>query len=459
MANENSSKILDKLSSLPKPALYGGFAVIVLILIWAVLGFPGIGGGTKAASAQASNIVADFPDAEDKSEKLSKLEELNNGRNLSLDDYWASLESGGGTSFDDHKGSGDFVNPFKDESGSRSVSEGGLVTSSSSSSKDASSNPSMSSLDPTEYSEFERYMISSGTVTKEQIDEQHAEERRSNEEYERSRRQMHEEINRRTAASSDSAYYDRLERSLAMAQRYNNSPASVPSAASSIAAEPQAPAKEEPAKEEPKRIELPSSVSSASLSGDDIITSLDGTSLTGGVNYGADGSLTVVPAKATFLKTEKLVSGQRVIMRLLQDLRLSDGSLIPANTHISGTCNISDRLKINISSINYGGKIYYTSLEAYDNDGSEGIYCPVIVDDKAKEAGKETGRSIGEAVSQVAGSLVSTVSPYAGMVARTGMNAVVSSVDTNGNTTVTVSSGYEFYVYEETAKKAIDKKN
>ena len=68
-----------------------------------------------------------------------------------------------------------------------------------------------------------------------------------------------------------------------------------------------------------------------------------------------------------FVRDQKLVNGQRVTLRLLEDLTV-DGVSIPANTHLSAICKISDRLELSVRSLELGGRIVPLFLEAYDGD-------------------------------------------------------------------------------------------
>ena len=126
-------------------------------------------------------------------------------------------------------------------------------------------------------------------------------------------------------------------------------------------------------------------------------------------------------------------------------------TLIPANTHVKGICNIGDRLKISVTTINYGGKIYYTNLDIYDNDGTEGIYCPVIVNSRRDKSGKRIGKTALQEAASIASSALSS-NPYLGRIAGQGIREITQSIDMNGNISVSVTSGYEFFVFENMEK-------
>lgn len=409
--------VMDGLQKVPKWVLVAGGVVLIGLLGWGMVRFAF--GDKLSKPKEEKQKIIDFPDANEEEKVLSKVEQAAQSvkqSGSSANDYWNSLAGG------------------------ESNSDGGLASSSSASAKGSSGGSDGSYngeyLDPSVYSELEIYYIKRGIRTKAEVDRKHEELRRIDEENERAM----QELAGKQEQNSDSAYFARLERAYQMAQKYTREPDEV-----------NAPAPQQEAEPEPRKIDVEvKSIPSTTLAEDGIITSLETGPVSGGVNR-VDGQMVVSPAKATFLKSETLVPGQRVIMRLMQDLRLSDGTLIPSNTHVSGICSIGSRLEIKISTINYGGRIYYTDIDVFDNDGTEGIYCPVIVD---KKAGKKLGRQIAQAATQIAGTVASASSPYAAMVARTGTQELMSlSIDSQGNKSVKVSAGYEFYMFENTEDK------
>lgn len=142
------------------------------------------------------------------------------------------------------------------------------------------------------------------------------------------------------------------------------------------------------------------------------------------------------PFKAKFAYDEKVSSGQRVTIRLCEDM-VVDGVLIPVNTHIFATCTVGERLKLNISSIDINGKIYTLNYTAYDNDGLEGLYCP------QSENGKVAER-LGEEAGQIAQSAIqSAITGYPSRIFQGGASAVRSK---SGKVTVSVTAGYTFYL-------------
>jgi len=142
------------------------------------------------------------------------------------------------------------------------------------------------------------------------------------------------------------------------------------------------------------------------------------------------------PFRAKFAYDEKVSSGQRVTIRLCEDM-VVDGVLIPVNTHLFATCTVGERLKLNISSIDINGKIYTLNYTAYDNDGAEGLYCP-------QSDGGKVAKEIAEGASQVAQSAISSaITGYPGQLFQSGATAVRSK---SGKVTVSVTAGYTFYL-------------
>ena len=162
---------------------------------------------------------------------------------------------------------------------------------------------------------------------------------------------------------------------------------------------------------------------------DGIITTLDDEP-SEGVSYG------IRPFRCMFVRDEKLRSGQRVTLRLLEDY--VDGAVrIPANTHLSAICKIGDRLELQVRSLDWGGRIVPLSLDAYDTDGLQGIYCPETA--SAKNT-KEVSRDALTAGTTAFGGLVGDL---ANTVIRTGASIARSA---SGEVSVNVVSGYEFYL-------------
>jgi hypothetical protein len=208
---------------------------------------------------------------------------------------------------------------------------------------------------------------------------------------------------------------------------------------------------EEPAQEDQEEDEEPElekiDVHATKVRRSDAISSLDdsfsgtasGISNLGGSDDGYVDDRT--PFKCMFVRSEKIQSGARVSVRLLDDM-VVDGLLVPKNTHLMAVCSISRRLELSISSIEMGGNIYALDYEAYDNDGTKGIYCPDIetkVKDRAKEVGVRRANSLSRSWAGLAQDIVNT-----------GVSLARSA---GGVKTVTVPSGYTFYIVRSKNKK------
>lgn len=143
------------------------------------------------------------------------------------------------------------------------------------------------------------------------------------------------------------------------------------------------------------------------------------------------------PYACMFTRDEKVRSGQRISVRLLEDLVIG-GVHIPRNTHLQGVVSISDRLGIAITSLDMGGRIITFHFEAYDTDGGKGIYCSDI-SDAAKKAADQ-------GLSTISSALSSRLGKVARDAAAVGASIVRSR---SGEVTVTVPAGYTFYIIEE----------
>ena len=143
------------------------------------------------------------------------------------------------------------------------------------------------------------------------------------------------------------------------------------------------------------------------------------------------------PFKCMFVRQEKLKSGQRVSIRLLEDI-VVEGQLVKKNTHLNAVCTIGDRIDIKVSNIELPGRIVNLDFDGYDNDGVRGIYAPDLGNDNTLEdALKQAGVS---AVRRRANTLVGqTVQDIlsAGSMVITG---------TGRDRSVMVPSGYQFYL-------------
>lgn len=146
------------------------------------------------------------------------------------------------------------------------------------------------------------------------------------------------------------------------------------------------------------------------------------------------------PFKCMFVRDEKLKSGMRVAVRLLEDMVI-DGQLIPKNTHLQATCSINQRLELSVKTLDVGGRLISFDYEAYDNDGGKGLYYP-----EAKKDGKTE-----QAAGQLGQSAFSRASSNAGRMAQDVLNVGRILVTGSGKeTTVSVPAGYQFYLVKKT---------
>ena len=166
---------------------------------------------------------------------------------------------------------------------------------------------------------------------------------------------------------------------------------------------------------------------------DGIITSLDDDFDDPSVRYS---SSVKVPFRCMFVRDQKVVDGQRVMVRLLEDYSV-DGVFVPANTHLAAMCKVSDRLELSVRSVEINGRIQPLQLVAYDTDGMAGIYCPET------SASRNSRRASSDAISAVNSTFGGLVGNLANTVLRTGATIAKSA---SGELSVKVVSGYEFYL-------------
>lgn len=136
------------------------------------------------------------------------------------------------------------------------------------------------------------------------------------------------------------------------------------------------------------------------------------------------------------VRDQKLTSGQRVTVRLLEDY-VEGNVRIPANTHLAAICKIGDRLELQIRSLEMSGRIVPLALDAYDTDGLTGIYCP---ETSSVKNTREVSRDVLTAGTTAFGGLVGDI---ANTVIRTGASIARNA---SGELSVSVVSGYEFYL-------------
>ena len=164
-----------------------------------------------------------------------------------------------------------------------------------------------------------------------------------------------------------------------------------------------------------------------------IITSLNDDFDDPSVRYSSSAK---VPFRCMFVRDQKVVDGQRVTVRLLEDYSV-DGVFVPANTHLAAVCKVSDRLELSVRSVEMNGRILPLQLVAYDTDGMAGIYCPET------SASRNSRRASSDAISAANSTFGGLVGDLANTVLRTGATIAKSA---SGELSVKVVSGYEFYL-------------
>lgn len=143
------------------------------------------------------------------------------------------------------------------------------------------------------------------------------------------------------------------------------------------------------------------------------------------------------PFRCMFARESKITDGQRVTVILLDDLTVS-GVSVPRNTHLMATCQLSTRLELEFVNIEIGGRILALGYEAYDIDGSKGIYCPDV---------GTTGKTIKSRGTDIIGS---SLSGRLGRVAREVTSTGISLIqNADGQRTVSIPAGYTFFIVKK----------
>ena len=117
------------------------------------------------------------------------------------------------------------------------------------------------------------------------------------------------------------------------------------------------------------------------------------------------------------------------------NLYVVGGIPVPKNSHLMARCQLSDRLELEFENIEIGGRILHLGYEAYDVDGSKGIYCPDV-----SGTGKQV-RSRGSNI--ISSALTGRLGRIAGEVVSTGVSIAQNA---GGEITVSVPAGYTFYI-------------
>jgi len=102
------------------------------------------------------------------------------------------------------------------------------------------------------------------------------------------------------------------------------------------------------------------------------------------------------------------------------------------------SCTINKRLEMEIANIEMQGRILALGYEAFDMDGTKGIYCP--------DTGN-SGRTVKNKGTSLAGTALSSrVGRLASDVVTTGVSLIESAT---GERTVSVPAGYTFFIVKK----------
>lgn len=155
--------------------------------------------------------------------------------------------------------------------------------------------------------------------------------------------------------------------------------------------------------------------------------------------------------KVMFIKDERVASGQRIRLRLLDDMPVGS-IIIPRNTHLSAIASIGERMDITVQSLEINGHIITINCEAYDNDGIKGLYFPTPQGAKntqniTKEATNLASSSLGNYLSAIPG-VAGLASNIASSALKFGVN-VATDATNKQTTTATTTSGYTFFLVKK----------
>lgn len=150
------------------------------------------------------------------------------------------------------------------------------------------------------------------------------------------------------------------------------------------------------------------------------------------------------PFSVMFSTSEKVSSGGRITLRLLEDMML-DGVRIPENSPLSAIVSVSgNRLKLKVAALKVNDKIYSLDMTAYDTDGIEGLYCAQSVTNRSLKRSGDEGISIARSL------LGAGVAGTAGTIVNSGATIIQNSA--TGRTTISVTAGYKFYLMKKIKK-------
>ena len=137
------------------------------------------------------------------------------------------------------------------------------------------------------------------------------------------------------------------------------------------------------------------------------------------------------PLYAIIDRPQKLKSGDKVRLRITEGGDYK-GYLIKTNQILYGICSVSNRIKIQVSSININQRVVRSALEVYDLDGMPGIYVEGADIDVGQEAIREGLREAGS---------LGIRNPLGNLSLRLGRKA-------NRTSGATIPSGYQVMLYD-----------
>lgn len=148
-------------------------------------------------------------------------------------------------------------------------------------------------------------------------------------------------------------------------------------------------------------------------------------------SVGSSGIVNKNTIAAVVANNQSVTDGKSVKLRTTEPMWVGS-RLIPRNTVIVGSARVqSERLEIEISSIECDGSIYDVELQVYDSDGQEGINIPNSMEsDALHEIGANMGSTMGSSInistntgaqiaSDVGRGLINGVSQYLNKKLRT----------------------------------------
>ncbi len=142
--------------------------------------------------------------------------------------------------------------------------------------------------------------------------------------------------------------------------------------------------------------------------------------------------------KCMFVREMNVSSSARVPIRILEDIIIED-KFIPKNTHIMFNANLSDRLYLVCTNLEYQGHFFNLNYAAYDIDGAKGLYCPGLSENIKEKVGDVLENHTSTYMSSMIGRMAQDL-------VQTGLSLIKSK---KGKVSVRVPSGYVFYIMTE----------